>query len=86
MTIPNHIEDKNIKEADIYVKAVIPNAAYQKICDDYTIAYYQGNPKGDGHDQIINGINYRTVYTNKHDELINFYGSKQTTIFDFLEE
>lgn len=84
MAIFNCCDCKNITEADIYVKAVIPNAAYQKICDDYTIAYYQGDHKGDGHDQIINGVNYRTIYTNKHDELINFYSNKQMTIFDFL--
>lgn len=66
-----------IEKADRYVKRLVPNAVYQEICNDYTIAYYQAEPKNDGHDKIINGINYRTVYTNKHDELINFYGSKQ---------
>lgn len=75
-----------IEKADRYVKRLVPNAVYQEICNDYTIAYYQSEPKNDGHDKIINGINYRTVYTNKHDELINFYGNKKTTIFNFLEE
>ena len=73
-----------IEKADIYVKRIVSNAVYQQICDDYTIAYYQAEPKNDGHDQMIDGINYRIVYTNKHDELIEFHGNEQMNIFDFI--
>ena len=76
------LRDKELKPADDVIKRVFPKGAYY-VETPYGALVYEPDD-GDEPDlenrTVINGVAYRSTYTNNYDELVKFYEKERKLI------